>query len=102
LVATATPAKPGEEIVLYATGLGATTPAAVNGQVQSAGATLVATPSVTIGGVAAKVVYAGVAGTGLFQINVIVPNPMPDGDAAIVCTAGSGSTPAGALLAVKN
>ena len=56
---TATPAKPGETVALYGTGFGVTTPAAVNGQVQSGAAPLVVPPTVTIGGANAVLFQRG-------------------------------------------
>ena len=58
-VPAGTPAAPGEVIVLYGNGFGATNPKAVNGQVQSGAAPLVETPVITIGGTNAKVAFAG-------------------------------------------
>ena len=98
----ATPATPGETITLYGTGFGVTNPAAVSGQVQSGVAPLTTLPTVTIGGANANVVFAGLTGTGLYQINVTVPASTPNGDAPVVATAGGVSSPAGALITVHN
>ena len=68
-----TPAKPGETIALFATGLGTTNPAIPNGQVVSSTAMLSAVPTVTIGGLSAPVTFSGLTGTGLYQVNVMVP-----------------------------
>jgi uncharacterized protein (TIGR03118 family) len=99
---TLTPAAPGETIVLYGNGFGVTNPAVVNGKVQSGAAPLVVNPTVTIGGANANVVFAGLTGTGLYQLNVTVPSGLPDGDAQVVATVGGVSSPAGALVSVKN
>jgi uncharacterized protein (TIGR03118 family) len=102
LIAAASPAAPGEEIALYGTGFGATTPAVVDGQILAAPSTLVVPPAVTFNGASAKVVYAGLVATGLYQFNVIVPTGLPDGDAAVVATLGGFGSPAGALITIKN
>ncbi len=99
---SATPAAPGETIVLYGNGFGATSPPAPNGQILTTPAPLVATPTILIGGMAAQVVFAGLTGTGLYQFNVMLPSPMPDGDAPVVAQTGGASTPAGASVQVKN
>jgi uncharacterized protein (TIGR03437 family) len=99
---SSTPAKPGETIVLYGNGFGATTPAAPNGQIVTAAAPLVATPVVTFNGIPGKVVFAGLTATGLYQINVIVPTGLPDGDATVVADTGTATTPTGALITIKN
>jgi hypothetical protein len=82
---TTNTASPGEALVLYGTGLGPVASGQPTGQ-------LVATPSpttnpvtVTIGGQAANVQFAGLIGSGLYQINVVVP-VLPSGDAQIVLT----------------
>jgi uncharacterized protein (TIGR03118 family) len=97
-----TPAAPGEVIVMYGNGFGATNPKAVNGQVQSGAAPLVETPVITIGGANAAVAFAGLTATGLYQFNVTVPSPLPDGDATVVAKIGGVSSPAPALITIKN
>jgi len=99
---TATPAAPGETIILYGNGFGPTNPAVVKGQVQSGALPLLVVPTVTIGGASANLVYAGLTGTGLYQLNVTVPASLPTGDAPVVATVGGVSSPAGALIAVKD
>jgi uncharacterized protein (TIGR03437 family) len=73
LVTAASPARAGEYVQLYATGLGATDPPVPAGQ--TAVAPCVAAVTVTINGIPAGVAYAGLQGQypGLYQINVQVP-----------------------------
>jgi uncharacterized protein (TIGR03437 family) len=97
-----TPAAPGEVIVMYGNGFGLTNPKAVNGQVQSGAAPLIETPVITIGSANATVQFAGLTATGLYQLNVTVPSPLPDGDAPVVAKIGGLASPAGALLTIKN
>lgn len=67
------PVKPGEVIILYGTGFGSTDPPVPSGQVFT-GAAPTADPVVaTIGGVDAKVQFAGISSSGLYQLNVVVP-----------------------------
>ena len=87
---------------MYGNGFGLTNPKAVNGQVQSGAAPLVETPVITIGAANATVQYTGLTATGLYQFNVTVPSPRPDGDAPVVAKIGGVSSPAGALLTIKN
>ena len=82
--ATFSPADAGEVVVLYANGFGLTNPAAPNGELLTTSLPLVTTPTVTIGGVQAQVVFAGMSAPGLFQLNVIVPSGLPAGDAVVV------------------
>jgi uncharacterized protein (TIGR03118 family) len=95
-----TPAKPGETIALFATGLGNTNPAFPSGQVISAGANLATPATVTIGGLPATVSFAGLVSTGLYQINVTVPPTAPDGDNVLTVSIGGFSSPGGSLVNV--
>jgi uncharacterized protein (TIGR03118 family) len=99
---SSTPAAPGETIVLYGNGFGATSPPVPGGQIVSTPATLVTTPTILFNNVSAKVVYAGLVGAGLYQFNVIVPPGLPDGDAAVVAQTGGLSSATGALITIKN
>jgi uncharacterized protein (TIGR03118 family) len=97
-----TPAAPGEVIVLYGNGFGATSPAAVNGQVLAGPAPMVVNPIITFNGISGNVVFAGLVATGVYEINVRVPTGLPDGDARVSATAGGVTSPTGALIAIKN
>jgi len=99
---TTTPAVPGETIVVYATGLGATNPGLISSQVPMEPASLVTLPQVTIGGAAATVVSAGIVpGTvGLYQINVQVPSDAANGDLPLVVRVGN-ATSASTILTVQ-
>jgi uncharacterized protein (TIGR03437 family) len=96
-----TPAKPGETIVLYANGFGATNVPVQSGSVSQSGM-LSPLPVVKIGGVAATVQFAGLVAPGEFQFNVVVPGPFSNGDQSITATYGGGSTQSGALITLHN
>jgi uncharacterized protein (TIGR03437 family) len=78
------PVAPGEYIAIFATGLGpvsnepATGAAALSDPLSST----LTVPIVTIGGIAAKVTYSGLAPgfAGLYQVNALVPDGVPTGD----------------------
>ncbi len=94
--ALTTPAKPGEIVVLYATGFGQTNPPIPNGQIVTAPAPLVTQPTFTIGGVslaAGDVSFAGQSATGLYQFNVKVPDSIGNGDQKVVAAISGQSTP---------
>jgi uncharacterized protein (TIGR03437 family) len=101
----ATPAKPGEVIILWGTGFGPSSPATPAGQVVTAAPAApgnLAGITVMIGGVQATVQYAGITISGLAQINVTVPSSLANGDAPVVATVGSVQTQANAIIAVHN
>ncbi len=96
-----TPATPGERIVLYGNGFGATSSPIVKGS-ETQGGTLPLIPVVRIGGLNAKVSFAGLISPGLFQFNVDVPDAAPNGDDLITVTYGaSNTTQAGAVVTVQ-
>jgi uncharacterized protein (TIGR03437 family) len=89
----ARPAKIGEYISIYATGLGdvSNRPGLGSASPVNPLATTLAAPSVTIGGVPAAVTFSGLAPgyVGLYQVNVQVPAGAPTGpDIPIVLTIG--------------
>jgi uncharacterized protein (TIGR03437 family) len=102
-VTAATPAKPGEVIILWGTGFGPANPTVPAGQVFSGANPLANAVTVTIGGQTAAVDFAGVVGAGLVQINVHVPASISNGDAAVVATVGGVSTQTTAnMISVHN
>ncbi len=84
------PAKPGETIIFYGTGFGATNPAITAGQLTDKLAPLSVQPVITIGGVQANVAFAGLVPpyAGLFQFNVVVPDSLANGDHAVIARIG--------------
>lgn len=91
-VSTASPAKPGEVIILWGTGFGPANPAVPSGQVFTGANPLANTVTATIGGQPASVQFSGVVGAGLVQINVQVPASINNGDAPLVLSVGGVST----------
>ena len=89
-----TPAKPGEIIVMYGTGLGATSPVVAAGEVTGSVAPLANPIKVSIGGVSALVGFAGLVPSfaRLYQFNVTVSDAAPDGDQPVVVEIGGVSS----------
>jgi uncharacterized protein (TIGR03437 family) len=81
LVTSSSPAKTGEAIVIYATGLGPVSPAGVSGASPGASPT-VTNPTVTLGGVDCKIIYSGLAPelVSVYQIDIAVPAGLPAGN----------------------
>jgi uncharacterized protein (TIGR03437 family) len=95
-----TPAKPGEEIALYAVGFGLPSTALVNGSATQSGS-LPVLPVCTLGGNAAKLAFAGLISPGLYQLNLKIPAAAANGDNPVSCTYNGFTTPAGDLITVQ-
>ena len=92
-------AKPGESLEIFGTGFGATTPAVTPGALFSGSAPLVTPATVTVGGAPAAVTYSGLVGTGLYQINITVPN-LTSGTYPVVATVNGVSSQSGVTLRI--
>jgi uncharacterized protein (TIGR03437 family) len=90
LVTVAAPATPGEEIVIYATGLGPTSPSFATGTAANQVNTTAMPVTVTIGGQNATVMYSGLTQglVGLYQVNAIVPSGI-NGSQPLTITVGT-------------
>jgi len=104
---TFVPAKPGDILTIYGVSFGPTNPAAVPGTPPTGAAQSIYTPSVELGTLnlnPTDILYAGVSpgSAGLYQLNIRVPTPLPDGDYPLVLTLGTFATPSGGFLTVKN
>ncbi|MBZ5723527.1 MAG: hypothetical protein LAP87_00880 [Acidobacteriia bacterium] len=103
--AATVPAKPGDVIVLWGTGFGATNPAAPVGvQVPSDKLYLTASPvTVTINNAPVQVFGAALAApfAGLYQVNIRIPDDTPDGDWPIVAAINGVSSPATTVITIQ-
>jgi len=102
----ATPAKPGDTVILWGTGFGATSPAVPAGQ-NTPSTTLASLPpgavTVTIGNISTQVLGAALTpgNGGVYQIAIRVPDNAPDGDLPVVVSVAGVQSPAGVFLTVK-
>jgi uncharacterized protein (TIGR03437 family) len=96
------PARAGDRVVLYGIGFGAVSPAVAAGQI-TGGANALPDAQVSIGGQAAAVEYAGLAGgfVGLYQFNVVVPAGVAAGDAALTVSAGGAVSGQALVISVR-
>ena len=87
------PVNRGESVVVYGTGLGPVAAQPFTGTV----------PTATIGGVAAKVSFSGLAPTlvGVYQVNIVVPADTPVSDAAPLVLSIGGVDPNKVTIAVQ-
>jgi adhesin/invasin len=93
---SAMPAKAGDVLTIYCEGLGAVVPAIDAGAAVDRLTKTVNPVGVTIGGVPSTVLFAGLTPgfTGLYQVNVIVPNGIAPGNAVpVVLSIASVSSP---------
>ena len=97
---TAAAAGPGDVIALFGTGFGGTSPSVTPGQVFTGAYATSNAVTVTIGGVLAEVLWAGLSAAGLDQVNVRIPSGLADGDHAVIAAVAGSSSQSNALLKV--
>jgi uncharacterized protein (TIGR03437 family) len=104
LVMDDAPARPGDHLTIYLTGLGATDQRVASGAPSPASALIhpLAAPTLTLNGNTVPVDFAGLApgSVGLYQINFEVPEGTPGGNLALVVSQ-AGSISNAATLPVK-
>jgi uncharacterized protein (TIGR03437 family) len=103
LVSAARPASAGEEVVLYATGLGTTTPSFATGTAANQVNNTVLLASVAIGGKTATVTHAGLirGWVGLYQVNAIVPSGLTGSQPVVITVGSSYSSRAGITMSLQ-
>jgi len=100
------PAAAGSIVVLWLSGLGMLNPTPADGSIVAASGmpALQFTPTVTIGGKAAQIVYAGPGPgsvAGLYQINCTIPMGLPPGPAPVVVTSDGRQSQANLVVSVR-
>jgi uncharacterized protein (TIGR03437 family) len=95
-----TPARPGEEIALYAVGFGLPATPLINGSSTQSGS-LPVLPVCQVGGLPSTVAFAGLVGPGLYQLNLTIPPTAASGDNLVSCTYSDPTTPSGDKIRVQ-
>ena len=97
-------AKPGDVLILWATGFGPTDPPTPAGIAVTGAPKAAATPSITVGSVPATLIYAVLSpgSAGLYQIAVQLPASLPPGIAVVQASMGGVQSPGGVDLFVAN
>ncbi len=98
-VNVAAPARPGEVVLLSGTGFGPTDPQGPEGIVPAV-APLAKAVTVTIGGAAAGVQFAGIVAPGRYQLNVVIPESAAGGDQEVIAETGGVQSPAGRYITI--
>jgi uncharacterized protein (TIGR03437 family) len=93
------PANPGKQITAYMTGLGATAPPSIAGQIPATFVSTAATPVITIGGKIATIVSCGLSTkiVGTYQVIFTLPPDVSAGNQPVVFSVGGASAPAVSL-----
>jgi uncharacterized protein (TIGR03437 family) len=94
------PAKAGENLTLWGTGFGPTTPNVPAGTIFSGAASLDDAVQVLIDGVAVTPNFAGLSAAGLYQFNIVAPNLTP-GDHKVTATIAGVTTADGIWLSTQ-
>lgn len=106
LAGASTPAKAGNNVVVYCSGLGAVNPPLTAGTATPLTflTNTVGTLTATIGGVNAPVTFAGMTpgSTGLYQVNLVVPAGLPNNNATQVQLSIAGQQSAIVTMAIQN
>ena len=107
LVSASNPVSAGATIQVFATGQGQTTPGGTDGLIEPLSLPLpvpLSTPGATVGGVPATIQYIGAAPgevAGALQINIVIPDGVPSGPAALFVMLGSNSSQSGITVAIQ-
>jgi uncharacterized protein (TIGR03437 family) len=99
----------GSTVAIYMTGEGQTSPGGVTGSVTPTNGTGLKNPvaqpvTATVGGITAKVVYAGSAPgivAGVMQVNIEIPNGVSSGPQPLVVSVGNSNTQTGVTVQVQ-
>ena len=98
-------AHPGDVLILWGTGFGATTPAFPQGVEIPATQQYNCSPVTAMLGTASVTVYGCALSPGsaaLYQVAIQVPSPLPDGDYALTVAVNGAVSPSGVILSVTN
>jgi uncharacterized protein (TIGR03437 family) len=95
------PVKAGETLTLFGVGFGPTNPTVPAGKAFASAAPTTSPVAVTIGGIAANVVFSGMTEAGLYQFNLIVPAGVPSGDQPLLASVHGVQTAPGPVVSVQ-
>ena len=94
-------AKAGDSVVLFGVGFGPTNPTVPPGQAYSGAAQTTNTVQLSIGGTSVLPSFSGLSSAGLYQLNVMVPAGLGNGDRSLVATVGDFQTQSGVVISLQ-
>jgi uncharacterized protein (TIGR03437 family) len=94
-------AKAGDILELYGVGLGPTNPGVPAGQSFTGAAPTTNPVQLKINNVTVPTLFAGLSGTGLYQINVTIPAGLGTGDVPLAAIVGGVQTQAGVVITLQ-
>ncbi len=94
-------AKAGDSVVLFAVGLGPTSPSVPSGRPFSGAAPTTNPVSILINNVSVTPSFAGLSSAGLYQINLTIPSIPVTGDVALLTNVGGTQTPSGVVISLQ-
>jgi uncharacterized protein (TIGR03437 family) len=95
-------AQAGDSVELYAVGLGPTNPGVAAGQAFAGAAPTNNKVTLYINNVAVKTKFVGLSSAGLYQINLVVPSGLGEGDVPIQAIVGGMQTQSGAVFSLRH
>jgi uncharacterized protein (TIGR03437 family) len=95
------PAKAGDVIEIFGVGFGPTNPLVPAGKAFSGAAPVSSALSLYLNNIPVQPVFAGISGAGLYQINVVVPQGIGQGDISIRASIGGMQTQNGPLFSLQ-
>jgi len=102
---TFAPAQPGDTVALYGTGFGVTSPSFAAGTMANQQAPITGAVQVSIGSTTlpqADILYAGVAiGAGVYEVDLLVPDSIPNGNQPVQISINGISSPPGAYISIQ-
>jgi uncharacterized protein (TIGR03437 family) len=90
----------GDVVALFGTGFGPTNSTVTTGVVFTGAYPTTNPVTVSLDGSPAEVLWSGLIGPGLYQINIRIPASLSDGDKTVVATVGGVSSQSGAKLKI--
>src|SRR5579862_4068337 len=95
-------ASAGDMVEIYAVGLGPTTPTVLAGKPFTGAAPITSHISLYINNVLVEPAFVGLSSAGLYQINLVVPPNLGEGDVPIHVSVGGQETPSDVLFSLRS